>query len=79
MPLGDGVAQSSSSGAAPDKTARSVERSYWSTIGCLASATAIGGAMKAKVHLWSWMLPRNSREVELRHRDQPRARRAARG
>ena len=26
-------------------------RSYWSTIGCLASATAIGGAMNAKVHL----------------------------
>ena len=46
-------------------TVFSEDRSYSSTSGCLASATATGGAMNAIVHLWFWMLPRNSPRSKL--------------
>ena len=53
-------ARSASSGAAPDMIEVSEDRSYWSTSGCLASASRIGGATKARVILWSWMVRRKS-------------------
>ncbi len=52
--------RSASSGAAPDMTTFSDDRSCSSTSGCLASATATGGAMNAMVHRWRAMVARNS-------------------
>ena len=43
--IDDAFRWSPSSGAAPEKIVCTVEMSYWSTIGCFARATAIGGAM----------------------------------
>ncbi len=43
MPASSAV--SPSSGAAPENTVCTLEMSNWSTIGCFASATAMGGAM----------------------------------
>ena len=62
--------------AAPRRTARarSVERSYLSTNGCLASATATGGAMKATVTLWSCDVAEKLLEIEAGHHDQARPR-----
>src|SRR5690606_28334528 len=48
-------ASSLSSGAAPENTVCTLDRSYRSTRGCLASATATGGAMNTYVHLCSEM------------------------
>ena len=46
------------------------DRSYWSTSGCFARATAIGGAMNTQVVRCSCTTRRNSVEVEPRHRDE---------
>src|SRR4029450_6999548 len=48
-----------SSGAAPEKTDLSADRSYLSTRGCLARASTIGGATYAPVMRWSWSRARN--------------------
>ena len=53
-------ASSSFNEAAPESMVFIDDVSYSSTIGCLASATAIGGAMNAKLALWSWMISRKS-------------------
>ena len=42
-----------------------LDRSYWSTSGCFASATAIGGAMNAQLIWKSWMMRRNSARSNL--------------
>ena len=55
-------------------TVFSEDRSYSSISGCLASATATGGAMNAIVHLWFWMLAEELAEVEASHHHQPCAR-----
>lgn len=51
---------SPSRGAAPEKTTLTLDRSKLSTMGCFASATAIGGAMNTQVTFWSWMIRKNS-------------------
>ncbi len=53
------IASSADSGAAPEKTCRSADRSYASTSGCLASATTIGGATNERVIPCCWCRLRN--------------------
>ena len=52
-------ASSADSGAAPENTCSSAERSNWSTSGCLARATTMGGATKERVMPYSWCSRRN--------------------
>ena len=61
-------ASSADSGAAPENTWRTDDRSYWSTIGCLASATTIGGATSAG-HPMVLVQLQELRKIEAGHRD----------
>lgn len=54
------AASAPSSGAAPEKITLTADRSYWSTTGCFASATAMGGATNTQVVRCSAMMRRNS-------------------
>jgi hypothetical protein len=47
-------ASSADSGAAPENTCSSLEKSNLSTSGCLAIATTIGGATNDRVTPYSW-------------------------
>ena len=65
---------SAPSGAAPDMTFSTEERSRSSTAGCLASASAIGGTTKTCEMLVLLDQVEELLEVEARHRDDRRAR-----